>query len=86
MALAVILDDMSPAHDFLCEIRVAQHPIADAKKSGACSESFELRQYLRRDVRVGPIVDGDGDIRCGVLCRAADRKAKCGGWKKGCPG
>ena len=71
MALAVILNDVSAAHDFLCEIRVAQHTIADAKKSGARPVALELSQHLRRDVRIGSIVDGDRDIRRSALCQAA---------------
>ena len=63
MALAMIFDGMAAAHDFLREIRMAQHAFADAKKRGARAVALELRQHLRRDIGVGSIVDGDGHRR-----------------------
>ena len=63
MVLTVIFNGVASAHDFLCKVRVAQHAFADAKKSGAGCAAIEQLKHLRRDIRIRPIIDGDGDAR-----------------------
>jgi hypothetical protein len=71
MALAVILNDVSAAHDFLCQLRVAQHAFANAKESGAGCITLEQREHPRRDIGIGPIIDRNGDARRRAVLRQA---------------
>ena len=57
--LRVILDRMAAPHDLAGEIGIAQDAFAHAKKTDAGAVRIELRKYLRGDLRVGSVIDGD---------------------------
>ena len=46
VALTVILDDVSAAHDFLREIGVLQHALADAEEGRVSPALLEFRLVL----------------------------------------
>ena len=62
VSLAVIFNVVAAAHDFARQIRVALDANAHAKKGGAHVACVQLRQYLRRHIGVGAVVDREGDL------------------------
>jgi hypothetical protein len=62
MALRVIFDRMTSAHDLAREIGVSSDLLTDAKESDLTFELIEQIEHLRGNERIGSIVNCDGEL------------------------
>src|SRR5690606_36090800 len=61
MAECVIADDMPACSHFACQCRKAPRLLPDHEERGPHVEHLQQQQHLRREVRVGTIVEGEID-------------------------
>ena len=71
MRHAVILDIVAAAHDLAAQIRMFCGKFADAKEGRLCPVTVEDIQHLRRDFRIGAVVNGDGHFAVAARLPAA---------------
>ena len=67
MVLAVVFNRVAAANDFPAQRRVTRGLVTNAEKRGPGGVTVQQVQHLRCDLRVGPVVDGQGDFVSG--CR-----------------